>query len=82
MNRYDPPFFEGQRLGREEFHRLYETTPDDFRAELIDGVVYFKGRVGVHHATSTANFVGWTCQYELRTPASRAAFAARRPSTT
>lgn len=30
----------GDTMDREEFHRLYEQTPQDFKAELIGGVVY------------------------------------------
>ena len=30
----------GDRMTREEFHRLYEQTPEDFQAELIGGIVY------------------------------------------
>lgn len=30
----------GERMNRQEFHRLYEQTPEHFRAELIGGVVY------------------------------------------
>ena len=27
-------------MNREEFHRLYEQTPEGFKAELIGGIVY------------------------------------------
>jgi hypothetical protein len=30
----------GDRLSREEFHRLYSEMPEGFRAELIGGIVY------------------------------------------
>jgi len=30
----------GDRMSRQEFHRLYEKTPDGFRAELVGGIVY------------------------------------------
>jgi hypothetical protein len=38
----------GDRLTREEFHRRYEAMPEDFRAELIGGVVHVfaRGKVG------------------------------------
>lgn len=39
----------GMRINRERFHTLYEQTPEDFRAELIGGVVYVRGRVRVAH---------------------------------
>jgi hypothetical protein len=30
----------GDRMSREEFHRIYAATPDAFHAELIGGIVY------------------------------------------
>ncbi len=30
----------GDRMLRREFHRLYEKTPDGFKAELVGGTVY------------------------------------------
>ncbi len=37
-----PPveLYSGDRMSREEFHRIYETAPEDFKAELIGGTVY------------------------------------------
>ena len=35
-----PILFDGQRLDQPTFHELYLRTPEDFRAELIEGVVY------------------------------------------
>src|SRR3990170_6709436 len=37
-----PPveIYNGDRMSREEFHRLYEGAPEDFKAELIGGTVY------------------------------------------
>jgi Uma2 family endonuclease len=32
--------YNGDRMNREEFHRLYEQTPEGFKAELIGGIVY------------------------------------------
>jgi Uma2 family endonuclease len=39
----------GDRMTREEFHRLYEQTPEDFRAELIGGIVYVASPVKRPH---------------------------------
>jgi Uma2 family endonuclease len=36
----EPLLYDGQRLDQPTFHELYLRTPEDFRAELIDGVVY------------------------------------------
>ncbi len=30
----------GDRMTQQEFHRLYEQTPEGFKAELIGGIVY------------------------------------------
>ena len=40
----------GDHLSRQEFHRLYEQTAEDFRAELIGGIVYVASPVGAQHA--------------------------------
>jgi Uma2 family endonuclease len=34
------PLVHGQRMTQPEFHRRYEAMPEDFKAELIGGVVY------------------------------------------
>ena len=34
------PFENGEKLTQKEFHRRYERMPEDFRAELIEGVVH------------------------------------------
>ncbi|MBI2215986.1 MAG: Uma2 family endonuclease [Candidatus Rokubacteria bacterium] len=58
----------GDRMTREEFHRIYERMPASFRAELIGGIVYvtspLRRRHGTCHATLAALFVN----YAARTP--------------
>lgn len=53
----------GDRMTREEFHRAYEQMPEDFRAELIGGVVYVASPLrrphAVHHINLGALFVGY-----------------------
>lgn len=43
----------GDRLSRAEFHAAYEQTEEDFKAELIEGIVYVASPLrrnhGVHH---------------------------------
>lgn len=39
----------GDRLDRAEFHRRYEQTPQGFRAELLDGIVYVPSPVSAVH---------------------------------
>jgi Uma2 family endonuclease len=42
----------GDRMTQPEFHRLYEQMPEDFRAELIGGIVYISSPLKWHHGTS------------------------------
>src|SRR5947209_2877577 len=35
-----PELHNGDRMTQKEFHRVYEQMPDNFRAELIGGIVY------------------------------------------
>src|SRR5262245_51716684 len=43
----------GDQLTQAEFHSLYQETPEDFRAELIGGIVYvaspLRRRHGIEH---------------------------------
>ncbi len=58
-SRYQPVLSEpihlqnGDRMSRAEFHAGYQQTPDDFKAELIEGIVYVASPLrrnhGVHH---------------------------------
>ena len=42
----------GDRMTRAEFHRIYETMPEDFKAELVGGIVYVAPPLGLPHGTS------------------------------
>ncbi len=46
-----PPveLYNGDRMNREEFHRLYEHAPADFKAELIGGTVYVASPLKIAH---------------------------------
>jgi Uma2 family endonuclease len=39
----------GDHLTQAEFHRIYEQTPEDFRAELIGGIVYVASPLKIQH---------------------------------
>jgi Uma2 family endonuclease len=39
----------GDQMSRDEFHVLYEQTPEDFKAELIGGIVYVASPVNPAH---------------------------------
>jgi Uma2 family endonuclease len=41
----------GDRMTREEFHRIYAAMPEDFKAELIGGIVYVASPLKIAHAT-------------------------------
>lgn len=64
-----PLLFDGQRLDQPSFHELYLQTPEKFRAELIDGVVYLRnGRVSAAHGEAHASLIWWLGLYSMETP--------------
>lgn len=46
--------YNGDQMSRKEFHDKYETCPDDFKAELIDGTVYVSTPLKRIHGKSHA----------------------------
>ena len=46
------PLHNGDRMTREEFHRLYEATPEHLRAELIGGIVYVASPLRIRHGSN------------------------------
>lgn len=56
----------GDRMSRAEFHRIYETMPEEFRAELIGGTVFvpspLKRRHGISHPFLTSLFVAYAAR--------------------
>jgi Uma2 family endonuclease len=63
-----PPLESGDRLTRAEFERRYEATPEKFKAELIEGVVYVASPVRVFHANPHFNLITWLGTYSVATP--------------
>jgi Uma2 family endonuclease len=63
-----PPLESGDRLTRAEFERRYEATPEKFKAELIEGVVYVASPVRVFHGTPHAALMTWLGVYWTATP--------------
>jgi Uma2 family endonuclease len=55
-----PALESGDRLTRAEFERRYETTPEKFKAELIEGAVYVASPVRV--------LITWLGVYSTATP--------------
>jgi len=66
-------FESGDRMSREEFHRLYEETPDDFKAELIGGIVYVASPLRRRHGTVHLRVAGILASYNAATPGVEAA---------
>jgi Uma2 family endonuclease len=51
-----------------EFHRRYEASPPDVRAELIGGIVYMPSPLKVPHGTHASKLNGLLVMYEAATP--------------
>ncbi len=68
-----PPLESGDRLTRAEFERRYQATPEHFKAELIEGVVYVASPVRTFHGVPHANLITWLGVYSAATPGVSAA---------
>lgn len=58
----------GDRMNRDEFHRLYEQTPDGFKAELIGGIVYVASPLHPAHGKPHLLLNAIVAAYEGHTP--------------
>jgi Uma2 family endonuclease len=58
----------GDRMTREEFHRLYERTAEGFKAELIGGIVYVASPCFPAHGKPHKLLTAVVAAYEARTP--------------
>ena len=58
----------GDRMNRVEFHRAYQRTPEDFRAELIGGIVYLPSPRILMHGTLHAALDCVLVCYKAQTP--------------
>lgn len=69
-----PPveLYNGDRMSREEFHRLYERAPEDFKAELIGGTVYVASPLKLGHGEPHLLLGMVLALYARRTPGVRA----------
>lgn len=65
-----PPLQNGDRLTREEFERRYAATPENVKAELLEGVVYLMSSPVSHdfHGNPHFRFNGWLYTYQTGTP--------------
>src|SRR5437868_6429961 len=58
----------GDHMTQAEFHRLYEQTPPDFRAELVGGIVFVTSPLTVQHGTNHVPLASLFFTYKLHTP--------------
>ena len=63
-----PTLESGDRLSQEEFHRRYEAMPDDFKAELIGGIVYVASPTKRPHGDALLALSGVIFSYLKATP--------------
>ncbi len=63
-----PSLHDGQELDQPAFHEIYSRYPEDFRAELIDGVVYLMN-MPLHsdHADPDGILIGFLFTYSIET---------------
>lgn len=67
-----PELRSGDHMTREEFHRIYSLMPEDFRAELIGGIVYVASPVKRPHSTTHVVLGTWFGTYVGNTPGTEA----------
>src|SRR5262245_30935386 len=62
------PLDNGDRLSQPEFHRRYETYPDDVKIELVGGTVYMASPLGLEHSDYTEEVGYLLGTYRRATP--------------
>jgi Putative restriction endonuclease len=63
-----PPFENGDCMDQKTFHKLYEKTPEGFKAELIGGVVHMASPVSKPHGKTHRRLCMWLDAYVEETP--------------
>jgi Uma2 family endonuclease len=63
-----PPFKTGDRMSRDDFHRLYLQTPEQFRAELLYGEVFVASPIKTVHGDYHYMIVEIISDYRKATP--------------
>lgn len=58
----------GDRLDQPTFHELYQQTPDGFKAELVEGVVFVASPVSPRHGVPQLILASWLARYVEDTP--------------
>src|SRR4051812_20700667 len=60
--------YNGDRMSREEFHRIYKRMPKHFKAELVGGIVYVASPLGMLHGNRHGFLGSVLVAYEANTP--------------
>ncbi len=66
-----PGLRNGDHLDQPTFHALYGAMPEDFRAELIEGIVFIPFSVSTDHAGDHSVIAFWSQFYSFATPGTR-----------
>ena len=64
-------FEPGDRLDQKTFHAIYKRMPEDFKAELIGGIVYVPAALRANHGDVHGDVMGWLAVYKSKTPGTR-----------
>lgn len=67
-----PPLENGDRLDQPTFHARYEAMPEDYRAELIGGIVYIPSPRRLSHGETQSLVIRWLDEYAEATPGTEA----------
>jgi Uma2 family endonuclease len=71
-NRILPPLENGDHLDQPTFHARYEAMPEDCRAELVGGIVYFAPPRRFPHSRAQVLVSRWLGDYSEETPGTEA----------
>ena len=63
-----PELQSGDRMTREEFHRVYRRMPQNFKAELVGGIVYLASPLRIRHGNRHGRLSNVVFTYEGNTP--------------
>jgi Uma2 family endonuclease len=67
-----PPLRNGEHLDQKTFHERYEAMPEDFRAELIGGIVFFSPGTTISHGRCALRLSCWLGDYSDASPGTEA----------
>jgi Uma2 family endonuclease len=67
-----PELRNGDKLDQPTFHARYEAMSEDFRAELIGGIVFVPSPQELPHSRAHKLVFHWLTEYELATPGTEA----------